>query len=102
MSSIRLHRHEVTFRPESARVIIRPFIPGSVQRITNILHRALAMSDQDAAAQLRMLRMEFASRHFEIEALLLSHFEKVRHRLPSKNSLPRDRQLIIGALFSGE
>lgn len=102
MSPIRLRRHEVTFRPESARVIIRPFIPGSVQRIANILQRALAMTEEDVAAQLGMLRTEFASRHFDIDALLLSHFEKVRSRLPSKQVLSHDRRLIIGALFSGE
>src|SRR5687768_10519575 len=102
MSHIRLRRHEVTFRPQSARVIIRPFIPGSSVRITNILNRALAMSEEDAMAQLEMLRAEFATRHFDIEALLLSHFERVRSRIPPKHSLSRVRQLIIGALFSGE
>lgn len=102
MTSVRVRRHEVTFRPESARVIIRPFIPGSVQCIHNILQRALAMSEEDVAAQLAMMRAEFASRHFDIDALLLSHFEKVRPRLPAKHPLSRDRQLIVGALFSGE
>lgn len=102
MNSIRLRRHEVTFRPESARVIIRPFVPGSAQCITNILQRALAMTDEDVAVQLGALRKEFAARHFDIDTLLLSHFGKVRARLPTKHPLSRDRQLIIGALFSGE
>lgn len=102
MSPIRLRRHEVTFRPQSARVIIRPFIPTSATRVAAILERALALSEEDAAAELQALHAEFASRHFDIEALLLTHFEKVRSRIPTPRSLSRARQLLIGALFSGE
>jgi predicted GH43/DUF377 family glycosyl hydrolase len=102
MNSIRLRRHDVTFRPESARVIIRPFIPNNAQRVANILGRALAMTEEEATSRLEALRTEFAARHFDIESLLLRHYEKVRHHLASKRPLTRVRQLLIGALFSGE
>ena len=102
MNSIRLRRHNVTFRPESARVIIRPFVPPNAQRVANILGRALAMTEEEAATRLEALRSEFAARHFDIESLLLRHYEKVRHHLASKRPLTRVRQLLIGALFSGE
>ena len=36
-------------RPESSRVIIRPFIPGNAQRITTVIGRALALSEEAAA-----------------------------------------------------
>jgi predicted GH43/DUF377 family glycosyl hydrolase len=102
MNSIRLRRHNVTFRPESARVIIRPFVPTNAQRVANILGRALTMTEEEAATRLDALRSEFAARHFDIESLLLRHYEKVRHHLASKRPLTRVRQLLIGALFSGE
>jgi predicted GH43/DUF377 family glycosyl hydrolase len=102
MNSIRLRRHDVTFRPESARVIIRPFVPTNAQRVANILGRALTMTEEEAATRLDALRSEFAARHFDIESLLLRHYEKVRHHLASKRPLTRVRQLLIGALFSGE
>jgi predicted GH43/DUF377 family glycosyl hydrolase len=70
--------------------------------VANILARALAMSDEDAQARLATLHEEFASRHFDIESLLLVHYEKVRPHVPVKHPLPRVRQLLIGALFSGE
>ena len=102
MTSIRLCRHEVTFQPESARVIIRPFIPGDVRIVAAIVARALALSDDDAAALWQALHTDFAARHFDIESLLLAHYEKVRSHIPGHASLPRGRQLLIGALFSGE
>jgi predicted GH43/DUF377 family glycosyl hydrolase len=102
MNAIRLRRHEVTFHPESARVIIRPFIPSQARIVTGILDRALALSEADAEAQLQAILAEFVSRHFDIEAVLLSHYEKVRSHITSHAPLSRVRQLLIGALFSGE
>lgn len=105
MNPVRVQRHPVTFLPESARVIIRPFIPGNPSIITAILHRALALSESEADAELQLLLLEFASRHFDIESLLLAHYEKVRSHVSSLSPqipLSRVRQLLIGALFSGE
>lgn len=102
MKSIHLRRHEVTLVPESARVIIRPFIPSSAQRTTTIIGRALALSEEDAARDLESVRQEFDSRHFDIEPQLLAHYEKVLPHVFTQRPLSRTRQLLIGALFSGE
>lgn len=102
MSPVTLRRHEITLLPESARVIIRPFIPGEVHRIITIIGRALALTDQEVTRELDAVREEFDSRHFDIEGLLKIHFEKVQHHVFTQRSLSRDRQLLIGALFSGE
>ncbi|MDP1588928.1 MAG: glycoside hydrolase family 130 protein [Prosthecobacter sp.] len=102
MSHVRLRRHNVTFHPESARVIIRPFIPGKPQILANILTRALALSEAEADARLQAILAEFESRHFDIESHLLAHYEKVRSHIAPQAPLSRVRQLLIGALFSGE
>ncbi|MGV3659296.1 MAG: glycoside hydrolase family 130 protein [Prosthecobacter sp.] len=102
MSSIRLRRHEVTLLPESARVIIRPVIPGEAGRITTIIGRALALTEDEVLRELKMVRHEFEARHFEITALLESHFEKVRQHVFTQRPLSHERQILIGALFSGE
>ena len=102
MTAIRLRRHGATFQPESARVIVRPFIPSKAPQIVRILRRALALREEDADAQLQALRVEFESRHFDIESLLLAHFERVRGHISQQPPLSRVRQLLIGALFSGE
>jgi predicted GH43/DUF377 family glycosyl hydrolase len=102
MSTVRIRRHEVTLLPESTRVIIRPFIPVDVHRITTILGRALALTEEEAVGQLNSVRREFDERHFDIESLLYGHFEKVQRHVFTQRPLSRARQLLIGALFSGE
>ena len=102
MSSIRIHRHEVTLLPESARVIIRPFLPGNSQLVTTIIGRALALTEEEVVCQLNTVRREFDERHFDIEAVLHANFQKVHQHVFTQRPLSRERQLLIGALFSGE
>ncbi len=102
MSLLHLRRHEVTLLPESARVIVRPFIPGEVHRITTIIGRALALTEEEVVIHLAQVRLEFDERHFDIERVLLAHFRKVHSHVFTQRPLTRDRELLIGALFSGE
>jgi predicted GH43/DUF377 family glycosyl hydrolase len=102
MNPVHLCRHEVTLLPESARVIIRPFIPSDIQRVTTIIGRALALTEEEVVRQLDEVRLDFAARHFEIEPSLIAHFEKVKPHIFTQRTLSRERQLLIGALFSGE
>lgn len=102
MSGIRIRRHENVFLPESARVIIRPFIPRSAQRIAATINRALAQSEKVATKKMQVIYNDFASRHFDVESPLLENFAKVQKRVASLDGLSRSRKLLIGALFSGE
>ena len=102
MSPVRLRRHEVILLPESARVIIRPFIPADIHRITTIIGRALTLTEHEVVCQLNAVRQEFAGRHFDIESLLHAHYEKVRQHVFTQRPLSPDRELLVGALFSGE
>ena len=102
MSIVNLRRHEVTLLPESARVIIRPFIPADATRVTTIIGRALALTEEEAVRQLSEVRQEFDARHFDIGSLLQEHYEKVKHHVFTHRPLTTERQLLIGALFSGE
>ncbi len=99
---ISIRRREPAFLPDSSRVIIRPFIPGERQRITNIIGRALALSEAEAAHELENIRREFHGRHLDIDAQLLGVFRKVEPHLFSSRPLSHSRQLLIGALFTGE
>jgi hypothetical protein len=102
VNSIRIRRHELTLLPESARVIIRPFIPAESRRVASIIGRVLALSEKEVGVQLGRMRGEFDGRHLDIESSLLAHFEKVRKHVISQRTLSRERQLLIGAMFSGE
>lgn len=97
-----LHRHQIVLQPESARVIIRPFIPSSSRRLSTIIGRALALTEQEVEAELAAVHADFDGRHLNIEPVLFSHFLKVQHEVFTQRPLSRSRQLLIGALFSGE
>jgi predicted GH43/DUF377 family glycosyl hydrolase len=102
MTAINLRRHDITLVPESARVILRPFVPASTHRITTIIGRALAISEEDALRDLQGVLEEFDSRHFDIAAPLLATYERVLPQVFTHRPLSRERKLLIGALFSGE
>lgn len=102
MSKIRVHRHEATLLPECNRVIIRPFIPGDTQRITTVIGRALLLPEDEVLRDLEGVKAEFDSRHFDIDTVLLQHFDKVSAHVFTQRSISHERKLLIGALFSGE
>lgn len=102
MTTLTLRHHGIALAPESARVIIRPFIPATAQRITTILNRVLALSEEDALRHLQDILLEFDSRHLDLEAPLLANFDRVERHISPRHPLSRERKLLIGALFSGE
>ncbi len=102
MSSVHLRRHKVTLLPESARVIIRPFIPAEVHRVTAIIGPVLALTEDEVVYQLGAVHQEFDVRHVDLNSNLQEHYEKVRHHVFTERPLSCERQLLIGALFSSE
>jgi len=102
MTSIRVHRRDIHFLPDSSRVLIRPFIPLDSQRITKVLSRALSLSEDETVEELGKVMSEFSGRHTDIQRMLQAHFVKVSRHLPTSRILSRTRQLFIGSLFVGE
>lgn len=102
MKHIPLHRHEVTLLPDCARVILRPFIPANALHITTVIGRALALTEEDVTCQLNAVLEEFKERHLDIESILYAQFMRVSQHVFTQRPLSRDRQLLIGSLFSGE
>ena len=102
MKPLILCRHQLSLEPETSRVIIRPFVPAELHRVTTIIGRALAMPQAEVTRELKRLRAEFDNRHFDIEAVLLRHYQKVLPHVFTQRPLSHDRKLLIGALFSGE
>jgi predicted GH43/DUF377 family glycosyl hydrolase len=97
-----LCRHDIRLQPQSARVIIRPFIPSDGIRVSSIIGRALALSEAEAAEELTTVLAGFDGRHFDIRGVLLRHYHMVSHQIEQGLSISHARKLLIGALFSGE
>lgn len=102
MRSLNIRPAGVILRPNSARVLIRPFIPSDPSRVVNILGRALSMSEAETEDQLAAVTEDFGNRHLDLQAIWRRHFQKVKAHVFSGRPLSETRQLYIGALFSGE
>jgi len=102
MSDSNPRRHDVMLLPDSSRVIVRPFIPSNRDRTTAIIGRALALTEEEVVNELERIHQEFASRHLNIEAQFLDHFEKVKSHIFTQRPLSEALKMLIGALFSGE
>ena len=100
MSCLNLTRHQIILQPESARVIIRPFIPSSARSIAAIIGRTLALTEDEVEMEIRAVRADFDGRHFDIEPTLLEHFARVQSDIFTQRPLSRSRQLLIGALWN--
>jgi hypothetical protein len=102
MTSIQIRRHELRFLPDCSRVLIRPFIPADRSRLTQIIGRALALSEEETGRELEKVRREFSARHHDLDSLLLGIYRRVEVHVFTDRSLSTARRLLIGALFSGE
>ena len=102
MRNLTIQPTGVLLRPNSARVLIRAFIPADPARIVNIIGRALALSEAEIEEQLVAVTEDFGSRHLSLRTFWRRHFERVKAHVFSGRPLSEARQLYIGALFSGE
>jgi len=102
MRSLNICPTGVNLHPDTARVLIRPFIPSDPARVVNIIGRALALSEEETAENLAGITTEFASRHTDIQAAWRKHYEWVKQHVFSSRPLSECRRLYIGSLFSGE
>lgn len=97
-----MRRHALRVLPDSSRVILRPFIPGSAQRIAAIIGRALSLTENEVVQELQDVHQAFHARHLNLTSVLLDHFGKVQSHVFTDRALSPERQQLIGALFSGE
>ncbi len=102
MRSLTFHPSGIDLRPNCARVLIRPFIPGDPARIVNIIGRAMALSEAEIEEQLIAVTEDFGTRHLNLRTFWRRHFDCVKRHVFSGRPLSEARQLYIGALFSGE
>ena len=102
MRRLTIHSTGIQLRPNSARVLVRSFIPSEPARIVNILGRALALSESETEEQLAAVTEEFGTRHHQLEAVWRRVFAQVRAHIFTGRPLSEARRHLIGALFCGE
>ena len=110
--SITVRRLPLTLRPNSSRVLLRPFFPDDHRgtdakpvdsaRARLILSRILALSEEHVSALLEQVFKEFGDRHQRVSDILAQRFLQVRQHLPADVEVSEARQLLIGSYFTSE
>jgi predicted GH43/DUF377 family glycosyl hydrolase len=95
-------RTGLILRPDSTRVLLRPFIPANDQRVTKIIGRVMSLSDAEVKGLLDTVMEEFAQRHTDTGALFERHYRRVAHLQLTDLEPERSRRLLIGSYFTSE
>lgn len=93
---------DIIFRPDSRRVLARPFITSNEDGMRHAIARALALDKEETRTQLAKIRENFQDRHLDLESCWRRTFDLVKHHVPDDQPLDEVGRLYIGALFSGE
>jgi len=88
--------------PDRSRVLLRPFLPSSVDIARRIVERLLALTDIQTAELLNQIRAKFAGRHENVEKFFRNQFAKVNLYLGTGGLPSPERQMLIGAHFTNE
>lgn len=90
------------------RVVTKLFLPGQeilahgISRADAVIHRVLAMTDEEVSVTLAATIERFADRHHDLSATFAEHFALVSHRLPESVHGSAERRDLIGAYFTQE
>jgi len=101
-NSIHVTRASTILRPDQSRVLLRPFSPGDSERVSGIMARILALSEERVGVLLNEISVEFSQRHQQIHNLFRERFEQVRDMLPKDQEVSEQRRLLIGSYFLAE
>jgi predicted GH43/DUF377 family glycosyl hydrolase len=99
---IHLSRDPTILRPDQSRVLLRPFSPGSSERIRNIITRILSLPEENVGVLLCDICAEFSSQHPQLRTFFLERFEQVADLVPSDGELSEPRRMLIGSYFLAE
>lgn len=88
--------------PDKSRVLLKNFVPGSVQRIKAILIRITKVSDDEAQSNLENVFKEFRSRHRDLEGVFERRFDELKSFLPLRYKPSSAMRRLIGSYFTCE
>lgn len=101
-SKIRVRRTSTILSPNQSRVLLRPFTPGSPERVARIVDRIMSIPEPKVGPLLEEVSAEFSRRHFEIHNFFQKRFDEVRESIPVTKKVSKHRQLLIGSYFLAE
>jgi predicted GH43/DUF377 family glycosyl hydrolase len=97
-----LQRSGILLEPQSSRVLVKPFYPGSESKCRRLISQVLALPETEAGAVLHSVLQEFEDRHINLEGVLSERFRQVSHYLLDEDEPSFTHRLLIGAYFMSE
>jgi hypothetical protein len=85
---LQARRKPIVINANIGRVITRPYIPPTEERIRNIINRVLALDEDEARSLLQNIMHEFSHRHRYFRETLLQNFERMASRIMKR--IPKD------------
>ncbi len=108
MGPAMLRRGSLVLHADPTRVLAKLFLPGQetlangLSRADAVLHRVLAMTDEQADQALAEVIRLHDGRHAGLRGILERHFREIAHRLDPDTEVPLDRRALIGSYFTQE
>ncbi|SIN67075.1 glycoside hydrolase family 130 protein [Algoriphagus halophilus] len=103
--SVSILRKNLTFLPDSSRVVARFFKNGDL-RTRNLLSKIFLMTETEVTQALEQTLREFASRHRNISRLFFKHCENIRGIIEGMDvnfdSLSDEQKMLIGSYCTME
>ncbi len=95
-------RKSITIQADNSRVITKPFIPGPDHRIKEVVNRVLGLSDEEVETLLQQVLWDFSGRHRHFKETLINNYKKIKHCVPSSDTITMETRLLLGSYFTCE
>lgn len=95
-------RKPIVINAEINRVITRPYMPHTEERICNIINRVLGLNEDEVCVLLENVLHDFSHRHRYFRETLERNFSAVATHVPDDYELSEQRKLLIGSYFTAE
>lgn len=100
--SLIVKRRSALLYAEHCRVILRPHIPGSAERIIRLINRILDLPEEEVISVLEETMRGFSHRHRKFKIALKKHYNAIKKYVSNNETLSNERKLLIGTYFTME
>ena len=97
-----IKRLNIKLKANPKRVILRYLELSDETRIKRIISDVLSLSEDRIDKLLGDTKTEFKNRHYNLNRMLMSNFNKIKKHLPAGSNLTKSRKQLLGAYFSME
>jgi len=101
-NNLEITRTEVEITPDYRRVLYRPLVIASSERVIKIIGRIQSLSNEEVIIEVSELLTEFEERHRRLKKFFLQRFHQMKKFLLTDLPLSEERKLLIGAYFTQE